>query len=158
MKTQYQRLKRKKEARHSKFEGSNKGSSQQFNEALQEVFENLNWQKHEIEIEGKFLNELRFADDVILISQMKEDLKKMMENLFDTCKKSGLTANTERTKIMCNASETFFSVDGTNIEKVEESKHLGSILSFNDRENKEIQARTAAALRSFWPLWTFFLE
>ena len=56
----------------------------QFNGALQEVFENLKWQKYGIEIEGKFLNELRFADDVVLITQKKEDLKIMMEDLFES--------------------------------------------------------------------------
>jgi hypothetical protein len=131
-------------------------SPKQFNGALQEVFDSLEWDQFGMKIEGRILNELRFADDVVLISQDKEDLLKMMESLFDACKKSGLKANIEKTKIMSNTNETLFTIDGKNIEKVEDYKYLGSILSFNDRETKEIQARTAAAWRSFWSLGKFF--
>ena len=71
-------------------------SPKQFNGALQQVFKNLNWQQLGIKIDGKMLNELRFADDVVLISHEKNELLMMMKQLFDTCKKAGLSANIEK--------------------------------------------------------------
>ena len=131
-------------------------SPKQFNGALQRVFQKLDWQQLGVKIDGKMLNEIRFADDVVLISQNKQELADMMTNLFEECKISGLKANMEKTKILTNTSETSFDLNGNKIEIVEEFKYLGSVFSFQDRESKEIAARISAAWRSFWASGKFF--
>ena len=90
-------------------------SPRQFNGALQRVFEKLDWQQNGIKIDGRMLNELRFADDIVLVSQDKQELAGMMTYLFEECKISGLKANMEKTKIMNNTKETFFDLNENNI-------------------------------------------
>ncbi len=48
---------------------------------------------------GMCLNNLRFADDIILNSSRIEDLKKMIKDLNEGGKKAGLNINLEKTKI-----------------------------------------------------------
>lgn len=131
-------------------------SPKEFNGALEKVFKNLDWSQKGLKIDKRRLNELRFADDVVLISQEKNELLSMMKELFDEAEKAGLKANVEKTKIMNNAGEKSFILDGIQIEAVDEYKYLGCIVSFEGREMKEINARTAAAWRSFWAMGKFF--
>jgi Reverse transcriptase (RNA-dependent DNA polymerase) len=46
-------------------------SPEEFNGALQRVFESLDWSRVGLKIDGRQLNELRFADDVVLFSSDK---------------------------------------------------------------------------------------
>jgi len=50
--------------------------------------------------DGKYRNLLRFADDVVLISQDVAELQVMMEDLKMKSEKIGLTMNLSKTKIM----------------------------------------------------------
>lgn len=127
-----------------------------FNGALQKVFNGLDWSQKGLKIDEKHLAELRFVDDVVVISPDKNELVTMMEELFDASKEAGLCANIEKTKVMCNTGETLFTIHGKQVEAVNEYKYLGSLTSFEDREEKEINARIAAAWRSFWAMSKFF--
>ncbi len=49
--------------------------------ALEEIFRGLNWEKNGININGEYLNNLRFAEDVVLIAKDKEELHTMIEEL-----------------------------------------------------------------------------
>jgi Reverse transcriptase (RNA-dependent DNA polymerase) len=121
-----------------------------FNAALQEIFKKLKKNKLGIKINEEVLSELRFADDIVLISERKEDLLEMMEELFEESCKVGLRPNIGKTQIMCNTDDRTFKLNGMDIQRTEDYKYLGSIFSFEDNEGKEIQARVAAAWRSFW--------
>jgi len=48
---------------------------------LADVFKTLEWSRKSRKIDGKYLNYLRFADDVVLISQDVGQLQDMMEDL-----------------------------------------------------------------------------
>jgi Reverse transcriptase (RNA-dependent DNA polymerase) len=120
------------------------------------VFENLDWSQKGLNIDGKKLNELRFADDVIVFSKKKDELLTMMSQLFEESKKAGLNANIGKTKIMCNTGEKNFTLNGKQIETVNEYKYLGSLVSFENHEMKEVNARIAGAWRSFWALGKYF--
>jgi len=61
-----------------------------FNCILQEVFKNLDWEGKGIKIHGNHLTNLRFADDIVLLSNSTEELQKMGEELLSECKKAGL--------------------------------------------------------------------
>lgn len=54
---------------------------------LKNVFEDLNWDDREINIDESYLNNLRFADDVILLSNNTSEPKDMMEQLNNATKK-----------------------------------------------------------------------
>jgi hypothetical protein len=57
---------------------------------------------------------------------------------------------------MCNTGETNFTLNGKQIETVNEYKYLGSLVSFENHEMKEVNARIAGAWRSFWALGKYF--
>lgn len=63
--------------------------------------------------------------------------------------------NIDKTKIMTNTYDIDFVIDGKEIEVIDDYKYLGKIVSFKDGDEKEIDARIAAAWRSFWSLKKF---
>jgi Reverse transcriptase (RNA-dependent DNA polymerase) len=118
----------------------------------------LKWEKRGININGNQLTNVRFADDITLISESKTELLKMMEELKTESEKVGLMINWSKTKIMTNATPTDFKVQGQDIEKVKKFKFLGTVLSFDDRENLEISARISSAWKAFWSYKRYFTD
>ena len=51
-----------------------------FTLALEDVFKNLAWQQKGVNIDGRFLNHLRFADDIMILSTDGEELGNMFVN------------------------------------------------------------------------------
>ena len=51
-----------------------------------------------IRIDGSYLNNLRFADDIVLISSDVSELGEMLEQLNNASKKVGLRMNLSKTK------------------------------------------------------------
>lgn len=43
---------------------------------------NLQWQRKRIKIDGSYLNNLRLADDLLLIAANTDELKEMLEQLM----------------------------------------------------------------------------
>ena len=60
-----------------------------FNCVLEEIFCNLNWEEMEmgIKIDGIYLNNLRFTDDVVQIGKRDEELQKMFLSFTEESKK-----------------------------------------------------------------------
>ncbi len=127
-----------------------------FNAALQEIFKKLHWESKGISINGKFLNNLRFADDVALIAKKREELEIMILELDEVGKKAGLKINFEKTKILSNTrgggENAGLIIGDQKIEEVEEIKYLGQIISFKKNINLELNARIASTWKKFWAL------
>ena len=130
-----------------------------FNAVLESIFRKLNWKGKEIKIksrspnlfEYKYLNNSRFADDIVLIAQNKLELKTMANELKRASSKVGLSMNLGKTKIMSNIDNLAnIKIDDVVIEKVEEYKYLGRTIAFSDKTNKELKVRRANAWKSFW--------
>lgn len=131
-------------------------SSNLFNAVLEEVFRNLEWEGRGLKIDGKWLNNLRFADDIVLISENKDEVQKMLEELTKACRRVGLVINASKTKYMSNTDRGDVYANNNKIEKVNEYTYLGQILSFEDRTNKEIATRKRKAWAGFWALKQIF--
>lgn len=126
-----------------------------FNSILEEIFREMNWEEkgYGIKIDGKNLNNLRFADDVVLIGKNEKELQKMFQDFIEKSAERGLTCNLEKTKAMANRDENEgIKIRDRKIEKVEDIKYLGKTISFKDGMEKEIKIRREAAWRSFWAL------
>ena len=65
---------------------------------LEEIFRGLNWEDKEICINGEYLSNLRFADDVVLIEEDPDKMKTMVEELEIKSREAGLEMNVIKTK------------------------------------------------------------
>jgi len=64
------------------------------------AFKQLEWEQRGINIDGKRLNNLRFADDIVLIADDIQEAQEMLTELANARTKVGLQINTQKTKIM----------------------------------------------------------
>ncbi|PIO66996.1 hypothetical protein TELCIR_11273 [Teladorsagia circumcincta] len=62
----------------------------------------LDWDDKGNNIDGKKLSNLRFAGDIVLISQRQEDLRQMVKELNEFGRVIGLTINRTKTMVMRN--------------------------------------------------------
>lgn len=93
-------------------------SSKLFTLVLKDVFEKLNWCDKDILINGKNLNHLRYVDDIVLISESKEEIEEMLLELEEESQ-VGLM-NFEKTKTMSKSNcKTYIKYQ--IIENVEKS-------------------------------------
>ncbi|PIO66121.1 hypothetical protein TELCIR_12176 [Teladorsagia circumcincta] len=67
-----------------------------FTTALNHAMLQLDWDDKGINIDGKKLSNLRFADDIVLISQRQEELQQMVKESNEVGKVIGLTMNAPR--------------------------------------------------------------
>lgn len=123
-----------------------------FSAVLEHVFRRLEWDNYGLIINGVRLNHLRFADDLIIISEDSKGLQKMLEQLVYESDNVGLSMNTAKTKIMSNSENAPIIVNGKTIEYVMEYTYLGQIISPIDLATKEINNRITLAWKRYWSL------
>jgi hypothetical protein len=128
-----------------------------FTLALENVFKKLNWVEKGLKIDGVYLNHLRFADDIVLISTDIHELKSMLQDLNHKSNQIGLKMNLDKTKILSNSLENI-TIDNINVEKVEQYIYLGHAIK-NEKENQtlEIKRRTQLSWAAFGKL-SFILK
>lgn len=122
-----------------------------FTAALEEIFKNVDWEEKGINVNGKRLNHLRFADDIILISDNNQDIQDMMTQLDQESRKMGLKMNLSKTKIMHNtlATHNQIKICGTIIEHVEKYVYLGQEIWPEGNQLREVKRRTQAGWAAF---------
>ena len=59
-----------------------------------------------IKTAGRNINNLRYADDTILIAETEEELKSLLMKLKEESEKTGLKLNIQKTKIMTSGPIT----------------------------------------------------
>ena len=68
-----------------------------------------------IKIARRNVNNLRYADDTILMAESKEELKSLLKNMKET-EKVGLKLNIQKTKIMASGPITSWQIEGEKVE------------------------------------------
>ena len=71
-----------------------------------------------IEILGRNINNLRYADDTTLMAESKEELKSLLMKVKEESEKVGLKLNIQKTKIMASGPITSWQIDGETMEIV----------------------------------------
>ena len=71
-----------------------------------------------IKIAWRNINNLRYADDTILMSESEEELKSLLMKEKEESEKVGLKLNIQRTKIMASGPITSWEIDGETVETV----------------------------------------
>ena len=67
-----------------------------------------------IRIAGRNINNLRYANDTILMTESKEELKSLLMKVKEETERVGLKLNIQKTKIMASGSITLWQIDGEN--------------------------------------------
>ena len=71
-----------------------------------------------IKMAGRNINNLRYADDTILMAESEEELKSLLMKVKEESEKAGLQLNIQKTKIMATGSITSWQIDGETMETV----------------------------------------
>ena len=94
-----------------------------------------------IKIVGRNINNLRYADDTILMGESEEELKSLLMKVKEESKKAGLKLNTQKTKILVSGPITSWQIDGKTVETVSDFVFLGSKITADGDCNHEIIRR-----------------
>ena len=71
-----------------------------------------------INIAGRNINNLRYADDTILMAESEEELKSLVMKVKEESEKTDLKFNIQKTKIMVCDPITSWQIDGETVETV----------------------------------------
>ena len=71
------------------------------------------------------INNLRFADDTILMAESKEKLKSLLMKVKEESEKADLKLNIQKTKIMASGPITSWQIHGETMETVTDFIFLG---------------------------------
>ena len=69
-----------------------------------------------IKIAGRNINNLRYADDTMLMAESEEKLKNLLMKVKEKSEKAGLKLNIQKTKIMASRSITSWQVDEEKVK------------------------------------------
>ena len=89
-----------------------------------------------IKIARRNINNLRYADDTILMAESEEELKSLLMKVKEESEKVGLRINIQKTKIMASGSITSWQIDG---ETVSDFIFLGSKITADGDCSHEIK-------------------
>ena len=71
-----------------------------------------------IQIAGRNISNLRYADDTTLMAESEEEFKSLLMKVKEESEKVGLKLNIQKTKIMASGPITSWEIDGETMETV----------------------------------------
>ena len=84
-----------------------------------------------INIAGRNINHLRYADDTTLMAESEEELKSLLTKVREESEKAGLTLNIQKMKIMASGPITSWQIEGETTETVTDLIFLDSKITAN---------------------------
>ena len=94
-----------------------------------------------IKIVGRNINNLRHADDTILMAESEEELKRLLMKVKVESEKVCLKLNIQKRKIMASGPITSWEIDGETVEIVSDFIFLGSKITADGDCSHEIKRR-----------------
>ena len=94
----------------------------------------------EIKIDGRNINNLRYADDTTFMAK-SEELKSLLMEVEKKSEKVGLKLNTQKTKILASGPVTSWEIDGETVETVADFILGGSKIAADGDCSDEIKRR-----------------
>jgi len=77
------------------------------------------------------INNLKYADDTILLAESEEELKSLLMKVKEESEKIGLKLNIQKTKIMASGPISSWEIDGETVETVSDFIFLDSKITAN---------------------------
>ena len=124
---------------------------------MRESVDELSWIG--ITVSGRTLNNLRYADDIVLIATSPAALQQLLDKVSTVSKEYGLEVSTRKTKVMVTAEDTqaySFTCSGDQLEQVDSFRYLGAMITSSGECSTEIRARLGmarSATSSLTTLW-----
>ena len=94
-----------------------------------------------IKISRRNINNLRYADETILMAESEEQLKSLLMKVKEESEKVGLKLNIQKTKIMASCPITSWKIDGKTVETVADFSFGGSKITADGACSHEIKRR-----------------
>ena len=79
-----------------------------------------------IKIARRNINNLRYADDTIVMAKSKEELKSLLMRVKEESEKTDLNLNIQKTKILASNPNASWQIEGEKVEAVTDFLSLGS--------------------------------
>ena len=92
-----------------------------------------------IKIARRNINNLRYADDTILMAETEEELKSLLMKVKEESEKVGLKLNIQKTQIMASGSITSWQIDGETMETATDFIFWGSKITADGDCSHEIK-------------------
>ena len=70
-----------------------------------------------IKIVRRNINNLRYADDTILMAESEEELESLLMRVKEESEKAGLKFNIQKAKIMASSPVSLWQIDGETMEQ-----------------------------------------
>ena len=90
---------------------------------------------------GRNINNLRYADDTILMAESKDELKSLLMKVKEESEKAGLKFNIQKSKIMASGPITSWQIHGETMETVTDFMFLSSKITAHGECSHEIKRR-----------------
>ena len=103
-----------------------------------------------MQLEGSKVQFLLFADDLLLVAENEEDIKKNAEVLNEVMEKWKMRINWQRTKVMVvqrGGGTCHLVVDNVEVEAVKTTKYLGAMFNVEASCDDEIENRIGIGTR-----------
>ena len=110
-------------------------------------------------ISGFLCSNLRFADDIALLSESDKGLQSQVDSLHVVSTRFGLKISTSKTEVQCCSRDPpaiQINIDGTKLGQVEQFTYLGGVLSCDNSSENDIKRRiglatgASASLNTIW--------
>ena len=92
-----------------------------------------------IKIDGRNINNLRYADDTTLMAESEEELKSLLMRVKEGSERAGLRLNIKKSKIMASGPITTWQIEGEKVEVVTDFLFLGSTITADGDRSHEIR-------------------
>jgi hypothetical protein len=107
-----------------------------------------------IKIGGNNCNNVRYADDTVLLASNEQDLQKMIDIVSKESIKMGLSLNIKKTECMCVSKNKIIPtckvyINREPIKQVNRFNYLGSIITPDGRCDEDIKMRIALSKQAF---------
>ena len=90
-------------------------------------------------MEGRNINNLRYADDTTLMAESEDELKSLLMKVKEESEKVGLKLNVQKTNIMASGPITSWQIDGETVETVPDFIFWGSKITEDGDCSHEIK-------------------
>ena len=94
-----------------------------------------------IKIAERNINNHRYADDITLIAENKEELKNLLMKVKEKSERVGLKLNIQKMKIMTSGPITSWEIDGETVETVSDFIFLCSQITADGDCSHEVKRR-----------------